>query len=344
MVKKPCLTISIPTYNRSRYLADTLKQIHAELARCGFDDVQIIVSDNASPDKTKSVVQNFIKAGLHIEYICNEENIGSDANIAQCFNLAVGKYVLILGDDDLFVDGSLFELVNSLKNSEYGVVCLRSYGFDHDFRKEYPGLGGHDKSYDKTGDFLANIGPLMTLISGCVINKSLLPMVNADDYCGENLVQVHLVIQAALNAQHNLFINRYMIACKRNNSGGYDFAKVFVENVGSILDVYTGKGLTRLDLLNIERKFIISYFPFYLMKQRYYQQGDITATYQRFSKRYGNRFVFYLWLYPILKWPRYIAVVWGCVAILIGRALNGDLLRGIKFAINKIKTVCNWSQ
>jgi len=336
MNKKPRLTISIPTYNRSNYLADTLRQLHSELEACDRNEIELIVSDNASPDETESVVKGFIEAGLELRYLRNNQNIGSDANIAQCFNLAQGKYVLILGDDDLFVDGALSKLLDELRDSEYGVVCLRSYGFDHDFRKEYPGEGGKHKLHNIVGSFLADIGPLMTFISGCVINKSLLPKVNANDYCGENLVQVHLVIQAALKAKQNLLINRYLIACTRNNSGGYDFAKVFVEHVGNILDLYAGKGLTRKDVLNIERKFIISYFPFYLMKQRYYRQGDMANAYPRYKGRYSDRLSFYVWLYPILKWPRWIAIAWGAFATLVGRTINGDLVRGLFFFKNKI--------
>lgn len=336
MEKKPQLSISIPTYNRSKYLGETLRQLHSELGGCENDDVEVIVSDNSSTDNTESVVRSLIENGLKIRYIRNNQNIGSDANIAQCFNLAKGKYVVILGDDDLFVDGGLSELLDELRDAEYGVAYLRSYGFDYDFRKEHPGKGGNHKVHDNPGSFLADIGPLMTLISGCVINKGLLPKVNANDYCGGNLVQVHLVIQAALKAQHNFLINRYMIACKRNNSGGYDFSKVFVENVGNILDYYTGKGLSRQDVLNIERKFIVTYIPFYLMKQRYYRQGDMATIYQNFSKRYGGKLSFYICLYPILKLPRWLAVAWGGFATLIGRTLNGDLIRGLFFLKYKI--------
>ncbi len=77
------------------------------------------------------------------------------------------------------------------------------------------------------------------------------------------------------------------------------------------------------------------------MKQRYYRQGDIASVYRRFKGRYGDRLSFYLWLYPILKSPRWIAVAWGGGATLLGRSLNGDFFRGIKFAINKIKAACN---
>lgn len=336
MNKKPLLTISIPTYNRSTYLAQTLKQLNSELISCNAESVEILISDNASPDDTELVVKTFISNGLAIRYIRNDKNIGSDANIAQCFNLASGNFVLILGDDDLFVDNALSNLLANLSKDNYGVVCLRSYGFDNDFRKEYPGGFGSNKSYDNPATFLAAIGPLMTLISGCVINKSLLFGIDANDYCGEHLVQVHLVIKSAIAAENNLFIERYMIACKRNNSSGYNFSQVFVENLGQVLDCYIGQGLKHEDVIKIEGRFIISFFPFYLFKQIFYKQGDWKKTYLTFSSRYRGRLFFYLWLFPIFKLPRFLGVAWAAAATFIGRVLNGDLVRGVKFVLNKI--------
>jgi glycosyltransferase involved in cell wall biosynthesis len=255
---QPLLTVAIPTWNRSLYLNDTLKQIHQELTKSAAGNVEILISDNFSSDNTPEVVDQAKMSGLNLRYIRNLENIGSDANIAQCFNMANGKYVLILGDDDLFYDGALPYLLERLDKGIYGVVCLRSYGFDFDFRHEYPGVSGYDKVFQDPGAFLAKIGPLMTLISSCVVHKSLLPKkIDANEYCGENLVQVHLVIQATFAAQENLFVSRYLIACKRNNSGGYDFSKVFVENLGNILDRYSGFGLTKKAIISIEKRLMI---------------------------------------------------------------------------------------
>lgn len=336
MHSQPLLTIAIPTFNRASFLEQTLRQLREEILKFSMSDLEVVVSDNASPDQTQDVVANAVARGLVVRYIRNHENIGSDANIAQCFNQAKGKYVLILGDDDLFVDGGLADLMHQLSLGEYGVVCLKSYGFNEDFRREYPSNFGRNKMFQTAGDFLASIGPLMTLISGCVINKSLLLNIDANNYCGENLVQVHLVIQAATRGNENLFMGRYLVACKRNNSGGYDFAKVFVGNVGRILDSYIGKGLTQIDVRSIERKFIVSYFPFYLFKQRFYRLGDINQTYSTFFARYASRPLFYFWLFPILKAPRWFALIWGALATFVGRTLNGDLIRGISFLKNKL--------
>jgi len=333
---QPLLTIAIPTWNRASFLECNLKQIYKELKSLESELVEVIVSDNFSTDHTELVVKNAKNAGFNLVYVRNAENIGSDANIAQSFNLAKGEYVLILGDDDLFIDGALLYLIGQLKFKRYGVVCMRPYGYDFDFREEYPGVGSKDRVFHEAGKFLGAIGPLMTLISSCVINKTKLDVINANQFCGENLVQVHLVIRAALASKENLFIKQYLIACKRNNSGGYDFSEVFVKNLGRILDSYVQMGLTRKAIISIENRLLVSYFPQYILKHRLNNSKNIGISYQNFLSRYRGRFCFYFWVAPILKLPRFLALIWGGMATLLGRAINGDINRGFKFLINKI--------
>lgn len=331
----PLLTIAIPTWNRATFLALNLEQLAQEGRNC-WGEVDVLVCDNASSDGTPQVLADAIAGGMPVRYIRNTENIGSDANIAQCFNFSLGKYVLILGDDDLLVDGALSFLLERLATGAYGVVCLRPYGFESCFRKEYPGTGGRERIFRDAGAFLAAIGPLMTLISSCVINKGLLSQIDARQFCDDNLVHVHLVLRAALAAEENLFVDRYLMACKRNNSGGYDFSKVFVSNLGTVLDSCKSLELTESAIRAIERRLMLAYYPFYLLRQRLSKSGDLNATFARFDKRFHGRPLFKYWLTPIMRLPRPLGIFWGSMATLIGRALNGDLRRGIAFVWNRV--------
>lgn len=335
VIASPLLSIAIPTWNRANFLALNLERLSLE-APDVWRRAEILVSDNASVDDTQQVVEGAIASGLPVRYLRNAENIGSDANIAQCFNLARGNFVLILGDDDLFVDGALSALLERLASNDYGVVCMKPYGFEKDFRKEYPGTFGSEKVFDNAGLFLAAIGPLMTLISSCVINKKLLPNIDARQFCGDNLVQVHLVLRAALAARENLFLDRYLIACKRNNSGGYDFSQVFVSNLGAVLDSCKPLGFTESAILAIESRLMLAYYPFYLLRQRVAKSGDLHATLARFEARFHGRFLFKYWLLPIMRLPRPLGILWGGMATVIGRVLNGDLRRGMAFAWNRL--------
>jgi len=332
----PLLTIAIPTWNRAAYLRQNLEQLVPQLMEVATNQVEILISDNCSTDESPEVVAGFMQRGMPIRYIKNAENIGSDCNVAQCFNEAAGRYVLILGDDDLLVDGALPWLVKRLECQEFGVLCMRPYGYDDDFRKEYPGGSGREMVFEDGGKFLSKIGPLVTLISACVINKKLLGQVDARDFCGGNLVQVHLVIRAALAAKPSLFLKRYLIACKRNNSGGYDFSRVFVEELGRILDQYRSMGLKPSAIWAFETRMLLGYYPFYLLRQRLAQTGDDESVYVCFKARFGGRWLFRLLLTPILRLPHPLGVVWGGGATLLGRIATGDLQRGVVFAWHRL--------
>src|ERR1035438_10666701 len=108
-ITKPLLTIAIPTYNR----AGCLKELLSVLADQLKDEprVELIISDNASPDETPFVVQDFVSRGLRVRYIRNTQNIGADANFLQCFEQALGKYVWLFSDDDLIVPGGLAKIL-----------------------------------------------------------------------------------------------------------------------------------------------------------------------------------------------------------------------------------------
>ena len=83
---RPLLTIAIPTYNRSACLAQLLEALAPQLM--GESRVELIVSDNASPDDTSAVVAAFRDKGFALNYSRNETNIGADANFIKCFELA----------------------------------------------------------------------------------------------------------------------------------------------------------------------------------------------------------------------------------------------------------------
>ena len=337
MANKIILTIAIPTFNRATFLNNTLQQINKEMAIYKISGVEIVVSDNASHDQTKQIVASAISSGLNIRYILNSKNIGSDANIAQCFNEARGKYVIILGDDDLFVDGSLKWLISKISSKEYGVICMRSYGFEKDFRKEYPGRSGRDKEYFDAGEYLNAIGPSLTLISACAVNKDILPNLDAKEFCGGNLVQVHLVLRAMLACNCNLYSSKYHVACKRNNSGGYNFIEVFVKQLGNILDSYTLVGLSEYSVSKFNRKLIFSYLPFYILRQRLTGSLNQQENAKILKIRYGKSILLSFWLMPTVRMPRYLAIIWGIVTTLIGRIAHGDLRRGVYFLVNKFR-------
>jgi abequosyltransferase len=331
----PLLTVAIPTWNRAGYLAQNLAQLRSELAAVAPGLVEVIVSDNCSPDETPAVVAAAIEAGLPVRYVRNEKNVGWARNFAQAYEIAAGKYVLLMGDDDLFVDGALQILLERIAREDYGVVCLRPYGFDDDFRREHPGRQGRERLFRDANEFLVATSRYFTLTSACVVNKSLLAAVDARQFVATDLAAFHLVLRAALGAQQNLFLEKYLVASKRQNSFSYEYVEVFVRQLWHIVDAHVQWGLKPQTVRRLERAKLLSYYPFYMLDLRVSRRGNLQVTRELLVARFGNRPLLKYWLLPTLLLPRPLAIVWGAGTTFVGRVLDGQLQRGLKFMWNR---------
>jgi len=93
----PVLAITIPTFNRSKALENTLATIMPQLSQM----VECIVLDNASTDATSQVLSNAERACPFVHVIRHPCNIGGNANFLRCFEVARARWLWILPDDDV---------------------------------------------------------------------------------------------------------------------------------------------------------------------------------------------------------------------------------------------------
>jgi glycosyltransferase involved in cell wall biosynthesis len=93
---RPRLSICIATYNR----ADLLRETLTHLRDVCDDDVEIVVSDNGSPDDTQDVVNSFAERFPYFRAIRQPMNRGALSNFAAVTSLARGKYLYAFSDDD----------------------------------------------------------------------------------------------------------------------------------------------------------------------------------------------------------------------------------------------------
>jgi glycosyltransferase involved in cell wall biosynthesis len=97
----PKLTICMNTYNRARYVSQSIPTVLSQ----SFDDFELIVLDAASPDNTEEVVRSL--ADRRIVYVRTETRIGMTEGWMRCLAMARGEYVAILSDDDLYFPSML---------------------------------------------------------------------------------------------------------------------------------------------------------------------------------------------------------------------------------------------
>jgi len=113
----PTLSICVPTFNRWRFLKDLLPQLIQESDACD-GDLEIVISDNNSSDETSSKCLEVICDAKWVHYHKNEVNIGGAGNIVKLVRqLASGKYILVIGDDDALEPGGIRKLIKILKEN-----------------------------------------------------------------------------------------------------------------------------------------------------------------------------------------------------------------------------------
>jgi glycosyltransferase involved in cell wall biosynthesis len=268
---KPLLTIAIPTYNRAGYLDLNLRQIGSQIEP-HKDAVEIIVSDNCSSDNTAEVVAQHQGDDLPISYIRNEQNLGADSNFIQCFNQANGTYLLILGDDDLLVDGALADIVDYLKSGNFGVVRLCTYGYENDFRAERPKKTRHDSRSSSAESFIAQFSYFIGFVSGAIVNKELVEQVpgfKADRFADSNFPHLYWFLTAAIKAPVNGTLSRYTVAAKRNNSGNYKLFEIFAQKLNTVFDWFVvNENVSPRLFLRINNELLTTFFPYFILRTR----------------------------------------------------------------------------
>ena len=90
----PLITIAIPTFNRAALLRGCVQSAFSQT----YENIEILVSDNASTDDTTKVLREFNDKRLRV--IRQETNIGLYPNWNACLAAARGEYVVFVCDDD----------------------------------------------------------------------------------------------------------------------------------------------------------------------------------------------------------------------------------------------------
>lgn len=94
----PRLSIGLPVYNGERFLEQSLDALLAQT----FDDFELIISDNASTDRTAEICQEYAARDRRIRYIRQPKNVGAGPNHNLLVPLARGQYFKWASHDDLY--------------------------------------------------------------------------------------------------------------------------------------------------------------------------------------------------------------------------------------------------
>ncbi len=116
---RPRVSIGVPVYNGERYLPETLDCLLAQT----FSDFQLIISDNASTDRTELICREYAAQDSRILYFRNPTNAGAARNYNRVFELSSASYFKWAAADDLCSPEYLARCVEVLDREPVAVLA-----------------------------------------------------------------------------------------------------------------------------------------------------------------------------------------------------------------------------
>jgi glycosyltransferase involved in cell wall biosynthesis len=121
MASTPTVSVGLFVYNGERFIEETLRSILNQT----FTDFELIISDNASTDRTGEIVRAYAERDDRIRYYRSEKNMGPGWNVRRVYELATGKYFKQAAADDLLEPDFLRRCVEILE-SDPGCVLAHA--------------------------------------------------------------------------------------------------------------------------------------------------------------------------------------------------------------------------
>ncbi len=115
----PLVSVGVPVYNGE----DDLPQAVESLLAQSYSNLEIIISDNASTDRTQQVSLELAARDRRVRYRRLDRNIGANGNFDSVKDLATGEYFMWTGADDIRPPDSIKLLLEALMKNPRAVMA-----------------------------------------------------------------------------------------------------------------------------------------------------------------------------------------------------------------------------
>ncbi|MGC3946824.1 MAG: glycosyltransferase family 2 protein [Chryseolinea sp.] len=118
------VSIVLVTYNRAKRLKLSIQDI----LRQSFQDFELIICDDCSPDNTEAICRDFEMRDSRIRYFRHDQNKQMPGNLNFGIQQAQFEYVAILHDGDRYRKDLIEQWYNAIHNNENVGVVFNSLG------------------------------------------------------------------------------------------------------------------------------------------------------------------------------------------------------------------------
>lgn len=128
----PRVSIGLPVFNGENFLERAMDSILAQT----FEDMEVILCDNASTDRTQELCQDYASKDSRVEFHASERNRGAAWNFNRAFHLARGEFFKWAAHDD-FLDPTFVESCESALTLNPQLILCHSRSHELDEGGEY---------------------------------------------------------------------------------------------------------------------------------------------------------------------------------------------------------------
>ena len=120
------ISIAMATYNGAIFLKEQIDSILKQT----IQDIEIVVCDDCSTDKTFDILQEYASKDFRFHIYQNEEKLGFKKNFEKAVSLCNGDYIALSDQDDIWKENHLELLLRAIKNKS--LACGNSLLIDKD--------------------------------------------------------------------------------------------------------------------------------------------------------------------------------------------------------------------
>ena len=148
----------VPIYNSEKYLKKCIDSIINQ--SIGFENIQLILVDDGSTDRSKSIIDQYIKKYKNITYIY-QKNSGQASARNKGLKVACGEFISFVDSDDYIEKNMYLELYDIAKQKKCDIVTC-DYMYIYDMYKKY---GSFNFTTNSNRNFIImNTGPCNMII------------------------------------------------------------------------------------------------------------------------------------------------------------------------------------
>jgi Glycosyltransferases involved in cell wall biogenesis len=256
------ISICIPTYNREAYLKQALDSIIRQLTPETKGKIEICVSDNASADNTKKLIEEYKNLYPHITYFRSDINMGADRNYLKASEIANGKYCWFLGSDDIINAGALSSMLKEINTDDdiylfnrtecnIAMIPFKERKFLSKSTTTRTFEFGTPEKMKIYLDSCTVLGSLFSYLSSIVVKKTKWDAIDYDEsFTGTAYSHVFMLVSILTKSATLKYIDKSFVSCRLGVEDS--FASNIVDRI--MLDINGYKKIFNSLLYDIEKK------------------------------------------------------------------------------------------